>query len=146
MLQITALLQKETEKTAILKKQYKEVEDTVQLVKNAFENMQKLQEEIVGFRSKLMTWQGKWEDVRSKLIEEYRNIKFSSSQREVEIVKKREEIQKMRAEIKQLVDQAKEKDNRYKELVKTYKEMEKSREKKHLHSENPSLGFYCKKI
>jgi len=124
MLQITALLQKETEKSVILGKQLKEVEDTIKLVKNAFENMKKLQDEIIGFKAKLMNWQGKWEEVRFKLIEEYRNIKFSFSQRETELTTKREEIQKIRAEIKLLVEQSKEKDVRYKELVKAVKEMQ----------------------
>ena len=59
------------------------MKDTIDLVKNAFENMKELESSIEGFRSKLLEWQGKWETVRSELIEEYRNVKFSFSQREV---------------------------------------------------------------
>jgi len=129
MLQITALLQKETEKTAILKKQFREVKDTIELVKNAVENTKELQSSIEGLKSKLIDWQGKWESVRSNLIEEYRTIKFSFSKREEELLYKREAIQKTRAEIKLLVQQSKEKDARYKDLVKNFKEIQ-SQEKR----------------
>jgi hypothetical protein len=71
------------EKTAILKKQFREVKDTIDLVKNAVENMRDLESAIEQYRGKLMDWQGKWETVREQLIEEYRTIKFSFSQREV---------------------------------------------------------------
>jgi len=119
-LQLTALLQKEAEKTVVLKKQYLEIKATLDLVKNAAENMIKLQQSIDQFKEKLLTWQGKWEETRQQLIDEYRGLKIQFSKREEQMNAKREEIKAMRAEIKALVLGNKEKDDRYKQLLQIY--------------------------
>jgi len=120
-LQLTALLQKEAEKTVLLKKQYLEIKATLDLVKNAAENMIKLQESIAAYRNKLLDWQGKWESKRTELVDGYRDLKLQYSKREEEMYSKREEIKAIRAEIKGLLTANKDKDERYKQLVQIYK-------------------------
>lgn len=74
------------EKTVVLKKQYLEIKATLDLVKNAAENMIKLQQSIDQFKEKLLTWQGKWEETRQQLIDEYRGLKIQFSKREVGVM------------------------------------------------------------
>eukprot|EP01126_Amoeba_proteus_P055628 TRINITY_DN6922_c0_g2_i4.p1 TRINITY_DN6922_c0_g2~~TRINITY_DN6922_c0_g2_i4.p1 ORF type:complete len:491 (-),score=138.30 TRINITY_DN6922_c0_g2_i4:250-1722(-) len=123
ILQLKATLQKEVEKTEELGKKFTELKATMELIKNAAENMQKLQDNIESQKEKLLGWQGKWEEIRVPLIEDYRELKLKYSRREEEIVLRREEIKNMRAEIKTLVAASTKKDERYKQLLEILKGM-----------------------
>jgi len=89
ILQIISMLKKEEEKTEQLEKALVQVREAIDLVKNAAENMKKLQASIDSFKGKLIKWQGNWEPMRQKLIEEFRNVKFSFSLRAGEVSQKK---------------------------------------------------------
>lgn len=65
VLQMRAALQKEIERTEQLKKAYLELKTTLDLVENAEENMQKLQEFADRHKDKLLKFAEEWEKARA---------------------------------------------------------------------------------
>jgi len=125
ILQLTANLQKEAEKTAELKKKYLDIKNTIELLTNPEENMAKMKDMALKQKAQLVDIAQKWEDTRSPLVEEYRALKDSHSKREGEIAKKLEELKAIREEIQGLRDGTKKKDARLKQLQEILKNVPK---------------------
>eukprot|EP01124_Arcella_intermedia_P022903 TRINITY_DN3519_c0_g1_i1.p1 TRINITY_DN3519_c0_g1~~TRINITY_DN3519_c0_g1_i1.p1 ORF type:complete len:620 (-),score=227.58 TRINITY_DN3519_c0_g1_i1:862-2583(-) len=121
ILQLTAALQKEAEKTAELKKKFQDVKQTVDLLANAEENIESLKEKANASKLRLLEIANKWEEIRAPLVEQFRSLKDQYSKREVEIAKKLEEIKQMREEIKGFKSTLQKKDEKHKQLLEILK-------------------------
>jgi len=121
ILQLTATLQKEADKTAELKKQFMDLKQTIELLSDAENNITNLRDFAVKSKEKLLDYAQKWEEVRAPMVEEFRVMKDAYSKREVEINKKLDEIKQIREEMKTLREGVKRKDARYKQLLEILK-------------------------
>jgi len=74
ILQLTATLQKEADKTAELKKKYLDLKTTMDLLSNPEENMKKMKEMAIKQKNDLVKLAMKWEETRGPTVEEYRAL------------------------------------------------------------------------
>jgi chromosome segregation ATPase len=125
ILQLTATLQKEADKTAELKKKYLDLKTTMDLLSNAEENMKKMKEMAINQKNQLVKLAMKWEETRAPIVEEYRALKDSHSKREGEIAKKLEELKVIREEMQTHREQIKKKEARLKQLQEILKNVPK---------------------
>jgi chromosome segregation ATPase len=118
--QIEVQLQEESSKTPNLETEYKLKKRTMDLLPNAEENIQQLQQISSVTSSKLFELAAEWENHRAPLLEAYRQLKDKLTNTSEEAKGKLEKIKSMRLEMRQIADEVRAKEQKYQELLETY--------------------------
>jgi len=121
--QIEADSAEEDSRLAALEEEYRVKKRTYDLLPNAEDNIQTLQEMVEKTTAHLATLAAKWEEARVPLLEELRNVQDLQDAAMGESRVKLEQIKSMREEIKRLIEEIKQRDERYKQLVEAYRAM-----------------------
>eukprot|EP01117_Protostelium_nocturnum_P013511 TRINITY_DN5046_c0_g1_i1.p1 TRINITY_DN5046_c0_g1~~TRINITY_DN5046_c0_g1_i1.p1 ORF type:complete len:609 (-),score=200.72 TRINITY_DN5046_c0_g1_i1:58-1884(-) len=118
--QIEASIYDEDLSTEKLEKEYRIKKRTYDLLPNADENIQKLQQICGESSSKLLELASKWEEIRIPLYEEYRRLRAQQVNSKEEAKVKLAKIKEMRGIMKELAEEILGKDEKYRELIEVY--------------------------
>lgn len=118
-------LTEEDQKTGELEKGFKVKKRTIDLLPNAQENMQKLQEMADGAAQKLVDLAQQWEEHRGPLLAKYRKQKAGLADKKQDVGTKVDLIKRMRAEMKEKAQDIKEKDAIYAQAAEELSKMPK---------------------